>query len=119
VLALRGLTSAIAGHDEDLRSALKGMAQARGIIEISLAHSDTTLAERTRLFWVANADTNLSGRNFLNESFNNGLAKLSSGPSNDDHNVLLFYFYLGRLHELAESLALVLSMDICPVEVER
>ena len=30
-----------------------------------------------------------------------------------------FYFYLGRLHELAESLALVLSLDICPVEVER
>lgn len=45
VLAHRGLAGGGGGHNEDLRGALEGMARARGVVEISLAHPDTTLEE--------------------------------------------------------------------------
>src|ERR1700733_3880555 len=89
VLVLRSLAAAVARHNEDLRGALEGMVQALGVIEVSLAHPNTTLAEGAGLFRIANADAKLGGGKFLEESFSDGLAKLSGGSGDNDHKLLL------------------------------
>jgi hypothetical protein len=89
VVAQRGLTSGAARHDKDLRGALEGMAQARGVLVVSLAHPDTTLSEQAGLFRVANADAKLRGRHFLEEPLRDGFAKISGGSGDNDHKFSL------------------------------
>ena len=89
MLAHGGLAGGAGGHDEDLRGALEGMAQARGVAEVSLAYPGTTLAEPAGLLRAADADANLGGGHPLEEPLSDTPAKLAAGSGNDDHVNLL------------------------------
>lgn len=59
VLAQRGLAGCAGGHDQNLRGALEGVAKACEVLEVSLAQTDTALAEPAGLLRVADAHADL------------------------------------------------------------
>jgi hypothetical protein len=77
-----------AGNEEDLGCTFERIAEARSVRESSTAYADAALAERFRLFGIADADTNLCGGDLLNETLDDGSAKLAVGSGDDNHGDL-------------------------------
>ena len=63
MLAHRLLAAGIGRHNENLCSALEGVGQARGVLEIPLADANAPCHEFLRLFGVTNADSHPCCRN--------------------------------------------------------
>jgi hypothetical protein len=65
------------------------MAQARGVVEVSLANANATGAELAGVLGAADADTDLVGGHPLDELLGDTSAKLAGDSGDDDHEGLL------------------------------